>query len=145
MATGVYNAFKKRLLDGNVNLVSDTIKVALFSALTTDFDAHDFFNDCETAGTQIANGGGYTTGGVALTSKVTSQDNTDNEGVFDAENATWASSTISNALVAVLYKDAGGASSTWPLIAAIDFGTAKSSSGGDFVIVWDGEGILNIT
>jgi hypothetical protein len=144
MATGVYNAFKKRLLDGNLNLGSDTIKVLLVtSGYTPDFDAHDFVNDVVRASNEIT-GTGYTSGGYAFTSKVTSQDNTDNEGVFDAENALWTSATIT-ARQAVLYKDAGGADSTWPLIACIDLGSDKVSTGGNFEIVWDGEGIINIT
>lgn len=140
MASGIYNAYKVQLLKGaNIDHESDTIKVALVtSSYTPDFDAHDFFDDV----TNEVSGTGYTAGGATLASKTVTQDNTDNEGVFDAADVTWSSSTIT-ARGAVLYKSTGTAS-TSPLIAYIDFGSDQSSSSGNFVITWNAEGIVNI-
>lgn len=140
MASGVYNNFKELLMEsGAIDFVNDTIKVALVtSTYTPDFDAHDFFDDI----TNEVTGTGYTAGGATLASKTVTQDDTDNEGVFDAADVTWSSSTIT-ARGAVIYKSTGTAS-TSPLIAYIDFGSDQVSTAGNFVITWNAEGILNI-
>lgn len=139
MADVIYNSFKAKIMDGSIDLDTDTIKVALVtSSYTPDQDTHDFFDDV----TNEVTGTGYTAGGASLASKVVSQDNTDNEGVFDAADVTWASSTIT-ARGAVVYKSTGTAS-TSPLICYLDFGSDQSSSAGDFTIQWNSEGILNL-
>lgn len=139
MASVIFNSFKKKIMDGSIDLDTDTIKVALVtSSYTPDQDAHDFFDDV----TNEVVGTGYTAGGASLANKAVTADNTDNEGVFDADDTTWASSTIT-ARAAVLYKSTGTAS-TSPLICYIDFGSDKSSSAGNFTIAWDAEGILNL-
>ena len=83
-----YNNFKEALLAGDApDLDADTIKVALLSGHTPDIDAHDFWNDV--SGDEIS-GTGYTAGGETLGTKSISQDNTDDEGVFDAGDVTWS-------------------------------------------------------
>lgn len=141
MASLIYNSYKLKLIDNStkIDLSSDTIKVALVtSTYTPSADNHDFFNDI----TNEVSGTGYTAGGATLASKTTTQDNTDDEAVFDAADVTWTTSSIT-ARGAVLYKSTG-VSSTSPLIAYIDFGTDKSSDGGTFQITWNSEGIVNI-
>ena len=139
MADVIYNSYKKDLLDGAINHVSDTIKAALVTSVyTANQDTHKFFSDI----TNEVTGTGYTAGGEALATKTTSQDDTDNEGVFDAADTIWAASTIT-ARGAIVYKDTGTAS-TSPLICFIDFVGDQSSSAGDFKIQWDAEGIINI-
>lgn len=139
MADVIFNSFKKKIMDGSIDLDTDTIKVALVtSSYTPDQDAHDFFDDV----TNEVSGTGYSAGGMALSNKAVTADNTDNEGVFDADDATWGSSTIT-ARGAVIYKFTG-TPSTSPLIAYIDFGADKSSSNGNFTLQWNAEGILNL-
>jgi hypothetical protein len=139
MADVIYNSFKRDIMNGGIDLDTDTIKVALVtSTYTPDQDAHDNFDDV----TNEVTGTGYTAGGATLASVTVTADNTDNEGVFDAADVTWASSTIT-ARGAVIYKSTGTAS-TSKLIAYIDFGSDKSSSSGNFTIQWNAEGILNL-
>ena len=126
-------------MDGSIDLDTDTIKVALVtSSYTPDQDAHDFFDDV----TNEVSGTGYTSGGASLANKAVTADNTDNEGVFDADDTSWTTSTIT-ARGAVIYKSTG-TPSTSPLIAYIDFGSDKASSAGTFQITWNAEGILNL-
>lgn len=126
-------------MNGSIDLDTDTIKVMLVtSAYTPDQDVHDYKDDI----TNEVSGTGYTAGGATLANKTVTQDNTDNEGVFDADDVTWSSSTIT-ARGAVLYKDTGTAS-TSPLICYFDFGSDKSSSNGNFTIQWNAEGIINL-
>jgi hypothetical protein len=139
MADVIYNSFKAKIMDGSIDLDTDTIKVALVtSSYTPDQDAHDFFNDV----TNEVTGTGYTAGGAALANKAVTADTTDNEGVFDADDLTWATSTIT-ARGAVIYKSTG-ASTTDALICYIDFTADKTSSAGNFTIAWNAEGILNL-
>lgn len=139
MADLIYNNFKKLIMNGGVDLDTDTIKVALVtSAYTPDQDVHDFFDDV----TNEVTGTGYTAGGATIGSPAVTADNTDNEGVFDGADVTWATSTIT-ARGAVIYKSTGTAS-TSALICYLDFTTDKTSSAGDFTIQWNAEGILNL-
>jgi hypothetical protein len=139
MADLVFNSYKADLLNGAIAHASATIKCALVtSSYTPNRDTHDFFNDV----TNEVVGTGYTAGGAALANKTVTIDNTDDEGVFDADDTSWATSTIT-ARGAVIYKDTG-TPSTSPLMCYFDFGADKSSSGGTFQITWHSEGIINI-
>lgn len=139
MANVIYNNFKAKIMDGSIDLDTDTIKVALVtSSYTPDADTHDFFDDV----TNEVSGTGYTAGGAEITSLAVTVDTTDDEGVFDGADVTWATSTIT-AAGAVIYKDSG-ASTTSPLICYFDFGGDKTSSAGNFVVSWNAEGILNL-
>lgn len=138
----IYNSFKRRLLEGGVDFVNDTIKVALLvETYSFDSDNHEFFSDVQLS--EITGATGYTAGGNILSTKSVTQDDTDDEGVFTSSNVNWSSSTITAARFAIIYKDTGIAS-TSPLIAVIDFGTNQSSLNQTFEIQWNGEGILNI-
>lgn len=139
MADVIYNNFKKLIMNGGIDLDTDTIKVALVtSSYTPDQDAHDFFDDV----TNEVSGTGYTAGGESLANKAVTADNTDNEGVFDADDVAWTTSTIT-ARAAVVYKSTGTAS-TSALICYVDFGSDKVSTAGTFTIAWNSEGILNL-
>lgn len=127
-------------MNGSIDLDTDTINVMLVtSTYSPNQDTHTKRSDI----TNEVVGTGYVAGGSSLGGKSVSVDNTDNEGVFDANDVTWATSTIT-ARGAVLYKSRGGASSADELIAYLDFSTDKISSAGDFVISWNAEGILNL-
>jgi hypothetical protein len=139
MADVIFNSFKRDIMNGSIDLDTDTVKVALVtSSYTPNQDTHDNFDDV----TNEVSGTGYTAGGSALANKAVTADNTDNEGVFDADDVTWGSSTIT-ARGAVVYKDTGTAS-TSKLVCYIDFAADKVSSAGNFTIAWNAEGILNL-
>lgn len=135
----IYNKFKLEALKGSIDLSTDTIKVMLLtSSYTPNIDTHLFIDDV--SANQIT-GTGYTAGGATIANPTVTQDNTDNEGVFDGDDVTWSDSTLT-ARYAVIYKDTG-TPSTSPVIAYIDFGSDKSSAGGEFTVSWDAEGIIN--
>lgn len=140
MASALYNSFKRDIMNGAIDLDTDSIKILLVtSSYTQDIDAHTKRSDL----TNEVSGTGYSAGGSALATKVVSADNTDNEGVFDADDLTWSTSTIT-ARGAVAYKARGGASSADELICYFDFGADKSSSGGNFTLQWNSEGLINL-
>ena len=140
MASLVYNSFKKKIMDGSIDLDTDTIKIALVtSSYTPSADNDDFWDDV--SANEVGASGTYSAGGATLTVTI-SQDNTDDEGVFDATDVSWTSATIT-ARYAVIYKSTG-VNSTSPLICLIDFGGNQSSSAGTFTITFAAEGILNL-
>jgi len=139
MASVTYGKFAQKLLEGVFDFTSDSIYCALVtSSYTPDVDTHEFFDDI----TNEITGTGYTANGVALTSVSVSYDSVDNEAVLDADDATWATSTLT-ARGAVIYKR-DGADSNSPLIRYIDFGQDEQSLVSTFSVVFDAEGIINL-
>lgn len=138
MASLIYNSAKVAMIDGTIDLDTDTINVLLVtSSYTPNKDTHDFRDDV----TNEVVGTGYSAGGMALVSKTVTQDNTNDRAVFDADDLVWTTATIT-ARAAVLYKARGGASSADELIAHIDFLADKSSTAADFTIQWHADGIF---
>jgi len=140
MASGLYaitflNALKNDLAVDLDDTTADRFKVMLVtSAYTPDFGTHDFKSDV----TNEVVGTGYSAGGESLTSVTLTQ--SAGTITFDADDVTWASSTIT-ARGAVVYDDS---LTDDPLIAYIDFGADKSSSAGDFVLSFNASGIFTL-
>ena len=140
MASLVYNNYKARMLGLGtmVDLDGDTIKLSLHTSSYTPADANDFYDDVTN---EVGASGTYSAGGATL-SVTLSQDDTDDEGVFDATDVSFTSATIT-ARGAVIYKSAGTAS-TSPLVCYIDFGSNQTSTAGTFTISFAAEGIINV-
>jgi len=140
MASGMYgitflNALKNDLALDLDDTTADRFKVMLVtSSYTPDFGTHDFKADV----TNEVVGTGYSAGGESLTSVTLTQSG--GTITFDADDVTWASSTIT-ARGAVVYDDS---LVNDPLIAYIDFGADKSSSAGDFVLSFNASGIFTL-
>ena len=140
MANVIYNSFKRDIMNGAIDLDTDTIKVMLVtSSYTPDQDTHTKRSDI----TNEVTGTGYSAGGATLANKSVAVDNTDNEGVFDADDPSWATATIT-ARGAVYYKSRGGVSSADELLFYQDFGADITSTGGTFLIALNAEGLLNL-
>ncbi len=142
VSISAYNDGKMKILDGTIDLDSDTHKVSLHtSTYSPNIDAHTFFSDLTN---ELAASGGYTSGGESLASKTVAADDSNDRGVFDAADLTWSALTPSAAFrYGVIYKDTG-VTTTSPLIAYIDFGADQDPAGSDFTIQWNVDGILYI-
>lgn len=140
MASVLYNAGRTALVNGGVDWDTHTIKVALVtSSYTPDVDTHENYDDLTN---EVANGNGYTTGGATLGSASIAADNTANRAKLDGADVSWTSATIT-ARAAVIYRDTG-TPSTSTLIAYVDFGEDKTSSGGTFLITWSSDGTIQV-
>lgn len=140
MANLIYNSFKRDQMNGSIDLDTDTIKMILVtSTYTPNQDTHTKRSDV----TNEVVGAGYTAGGVTLANKTVVVDNTGNTGVFDADDVTIATATIT-ARGAVLYKSRGGASTADELIAYLDFGSDIASTSGTFLVTFNTSGILTL-
>jgi len=140
MASGLYaitflNALKNDLDLDLDDTTADRFKVMLVtSSYTPDFGTHDFKADV----TNEVSGTGYDADGKSLSSVTLTQSG--GTITFDADDVTWASSTIT-ARGAVVYDSSLPSE---PLICYIDFGADKSSSSGDFVLSFNASGIFTL-
>ncbi len=137
MADVIYTSFKRDIMNGSIDLDTDTINVMLVTSTYTVSASHTKRSDI----TNEVSGTGYTAGGTAIGSPTVT--NVSTNGVFDGNDVSWTTSTIT-ARGAVLYKSRGGASSADELICYLDFGTDKVSTAGTFTISWNASGILNL-
>jgi hypothetical protein len=134
MANTIYPKGKKAILDGDVDFLTDTIKIVLCDATVTYNSAHDFLNDIA-AGDRVATSG-------ALASRTTT------DGQFDAADVTFSSLSGNTVTSWILFKDTG-TESTSQLIAFFDTvsgGGALSftPNGGNFTLVFGASGIFTI-
>jgi len=136
----LFNIAKEQLMEGTIDLVDDTIKVALLtSAHSTDIDTQEYWSDVSA---NEVSGTGYVAGGQELMNRAVTKDDVNDQGVFDADDSAWAASTIT-ARYAAIYKDTG-TPATSPLILVIDFGSEQSSTANTFSIQWSVNGILTL-
>lgn len=135
MADILYTSFKRDIMNGAIDLDTDTIKVMLVTSAYTPSASHAKRSDI----TNEVTGTGYTAGGATIGSPTVS--NVSTTGVFDGADVAWTTSTIT-ARGAVLYKARGGASTADELICFIDFTTDKVSTAGTFTIAWNASGIV---
>lgn len=131
MANAVYPTGLKAILDGDVDMLSDTIKVCLLTSSYTYNAAHDFYDDISSykVGTDQTLGTKTTTG-----------------GVFDAANSTWTGLTGSQVTRLAIYKDTGSAATSQLLCFMDTFasGMPYTPNGADFTMTWNGSGIFSI-
>jgi hypothetical protein len=134
----MYGNALMKILNKEVDWDTDTINVLLCtSAYTPDQDAHDYLSDITG---EVANGNGYTTGGATLANKTIGYTAGTNTVKLDADDTTWAASTIT-ARYGVVYASTGVAA-TSPLLGYIDFGADVSSTNGPFTLTYAAAGIF---
>jgi hypothetical protein len=125
-------SFKKELLTGTHNFATngDTIKLALYtSSATLGAATTGFTTTGQAAGTN------YTSGGAALTNVAPTSGGT--TGFTDFVDLTFGTATITARGCMIYNTTAGTATSgTVNSIATIDFGGDKTSTAGDFTIVF---------
>lgn len=121
MASVIYPSFKKLLLDGDIDLLVDTIKCVLIDTADYTYSAaHDNLDDVAAA----ARVGTAQT----LTNKSTTG------GVFDADDAVFTSVTGDPTEAVLIYKE-GGTEGTSPLIAYIE--GSVTPNGGNITVQFD--------
>lgn len=134
----LYSNVHKKLANKEIDLDTDTIKVALCtSTYTPNQNTHDYFDDI----TNEVSGTGYTAGGATLGTKTVNVSTT--TFTFDAADTVWSTATIT-ARYAIVYCSTGTAS-TSALIGYIDFGADVSSTAANFTITWNASGIFSQT
>jgi len=150
-------------LRGNISLTNDVLRIALFDDSTTysfDAAAHEFVGDVLDGGTtaqELSGSSGYTGSGdrQTLANPTVTEDNTDNEGEFDADDVTWTGVESTEKIQGwIVYKQVGGDDTTPgddPIVQVVDDDMADapgdlplSTNGSDITVQWAGEGIINL-
>ncbi len=135
MASGIYNRFKANLMNKVVDLEADTIKVMLMDNNHSFSATDNVIGDVNT--NELAQTGGYTTGGATLAGKDVTQAATTK---WDATDTEWTDATFT-AYHAVLVDTTV---ETDDLICSFDFGEGKEVSSGTFTIQWHTDGIITL-
>jgi hypothetical protein len=127
VSSKIYGLALQSLAAGQINFTGGSVKAMLTtSTYVPNQDTHRYKSDV----TNEVTGTGYTAGGVALTTKAATYDAASNTLVLDADDPSWANSTIT-ARYLVFYVDTGTAT-TSPLISYVDFGADVSSTAAAF-------------
>lgn len=135
MASGIYQRFFANLMNKEVDLEADTIKVMLLDNSHAYNGAHNTLS--QISANEIS-GAGYTSGGATLGSKAVTQGAITK---WDAADVVWTDAAF-GAYHAALYDDS---LINKDLIASIDFGGEVAVTDGTFEIRWDPQGIITLT
>jgi hypothetical protein len=142
-ASGLYGlTIEKMFIDTmGQSLEAETHKALLVEdGYTPNYDTHDFRNDL----TNEVTGTAYTTGGVTITTtEITPATPSAGTLKYDHDDASWAASTIANAMALVGYFNVGS-SATDALIYLLDFVTAVTTSNGLLLVQIAANGVFNL-
>jgi len=122
--------FKQQLLDGDHDISSDTIKLALY----TDSASLDANTSAYSASNEVGDSGSYSAGGGTLANasvSLTKTSATASTAFVDFDDLSFTSATIS-AQAALIYNTSSA--NVNAAIAVIDFGGVKTSTSGTFTI-----------
>lgn len=141
-----YNEFKKYIADGTFDLDGNTIKAFLLtSSYTPNVNTDDVKADIDA--NEVANGNGYTTGGVTIVATWVRSSGT---VTFDAGDASWTGA--SSGFVArylALYASGTLNGKTDPLIGYIVLDSAPAdvsfAAGNIVTVVWHANGIFTLS
>lgn len=159
MSNGTPNRTLAEQLRGNVDLENDTIRMALFNdtvSYTFDPDAHEFVGDVLDGATAEEFGGSGGTGYSRqdLTTKTVTEDNTNDQGTWDADDVTFPSLNGETIQGAIIYKQVGGDDTTPaddPILQVYDNDQGDvndfpiPTNGSDIVVQVDSAGLLNLS
>jgi hypothetical protein len=122
-------SFKQEILQGVHNFTAstgDSFKLAMYTS-SASFDAS---TTAYTVTNEVANSGSYSAGGGTLTNVTPTTSGT--TAFADFDDITFTSATIT-ARGALIYNDTAAGD---PVVVVLDFGTDKTSTSGDFEIVF---------
>ena len=122
--------FKQQLLDGDHDISSDTLKLALYSNAAT-LDAN---TSAYSASNEVGDSGSYSAGGGTLANanvSLTKTNATSSTAFVDFDDLSFTTATIS-AQAALIYNTSSA--NVNASIAVLDFGGVKTSTNGTFTI-----------
>jgi hypothetical protein len=140
MADIVYNAFKRHLGSGLVDMDDDAFRIVLLGQGHTPDPGHAVLADV--IGHEVPDGGGYAAGGRELANTTWTQDG--GTVRFDADDPQWTDATFS-ARHAVIHAAKTVADVTNPLVCLLDFGEVKTVTSGTFTVRFNENGILSLS
>ena len=142
MASNLYQEGILRIINRNIDIAADTIKVMLVGSGYTPNKDHQFVSDV--VGSELS-GTGYTggyggSGRKALASKVMGKSDSTDKAYIDAADSTWTAINAGTIAWAIVFKEITNDASS-PVIANVDVADIVTN-GGDVTIQWDAAGIV---
>jgi hypothetical protein len=133
MSNQISNTFKQALLRGDIIGSSDTFKIILVnSSFVFSQTSHHCYADV--LSNELANGSGYTTGGITLGGLVSSVDNVNNLGKLTWSDVQWNATGTLVSSGAIIYDDSTSTGSghlyTDAIVTYIDFGVSYTIPSG---------------
>ena len=135
MADLIFDKLPYHMGIGNIDLDTDTFKIALLTSSYTPDSTDEVFTDVSTYETNATN---YTAGGETLANVSVTE--TSGTTKFDADDVTWVNLTGTNIRYAVVYDT----SSSDRLVCLLDFGTARSPSSENLKLTFNTGGIFDM-
>jgi hypothetical protein len=124
-------SFKVQLLSGAQNFNTGTTKVYKIALYTSSATLGAGTTTYSGTTNEVASGGGYTTGGNTLVvSQIPTNGGSGTTAYIDFADTTWSAATIT-ARGALIYNSTDDTA-----VAALDFGSDKTSTAGDFTIIF---------
>lgn len=137
----LYGLFFTALANKEHDLIDDTIKCMLTtSSYSPDQDAHNYKDDV----TDEITGTGYAAGGATVAGKTITYTAATNKWVFDCNDPSWPSSTLT-ARTAVFYNDTPASASAKGLIAYQQSDGDISTTNGTLTVQIAAAGLVEIT
>lgn len=136
----IYGQGQLKLNTGSIDLDTDTFKLMLVTdSNAPDLDADDFRDDRTTG--EVANGNGYATGGVTLSSVSVTYDSASDQVRFDCADPSWTFTASTTWRYGDVYKSRGGAASADELLANLTWDSNQSVSTA-YTLTIDSAGLL---
>jgi len=160
MASGTPVRTLAEIFRGDIDLVNDTLRAALINdttAYTFDPVADKFLNDVLDGGTtaeEFGSSGGTGYARQTVTTQSVTEDNTNEEVDFDADNITFPDLNNATIQAAIIYKQVGGDDSTPgddPIIQVYDGDQSDindfpiPTNGSDIRIEFNSAGVLSLS
>jgi len=125
-------SFKVELLEGKHDFTNgqDQFKLALY----TNSASFNAATTAYTSSNEVSNSGSYAAGGGTLTNVTPTSSGT--TGFTDFADKTYTSATITARGALIYNSQTGGGSNTTDTVIVLDFGADKTSTSGDFQIVF---------
>lgn len=142
------NRTKTLYLTQSIDLANDDLRVALYddsTAFSFDPDVHEFVGDVLDGGTTAAEPTDASYARQSLTGQSVTQNNTDNQAVFDADDVTFpdleTTGDIQGLIVFRQETDDSDSTIAFVIDSADTTDLPAETNGTDFVIEWSNEGV----
>jgi hypothetical protein len=130
-----YNRYRALALSGEIHLGVDKLKFILVESYSPDIDGDEYYSDV--SGYEVT-GDGYVEGGKTLSGEYVSKDDTNNKGVFHANDILFEGLNVGTPSHGILYDDTH---SLKPLISYWEIGIG--TDGTDVTLVVSTSGMFS--
>jgi predicted TIM-barrel enzyme len=133
MASTLSNHFKYQLVKKQVDMDADTFKIILMATgFTFNKDTHATL--ANVSASELANGSGYTTGGIALTNSTVTEDDANDKATTVFDDASWTATggPIGPTPGAIIFDDT---TTDDTVVGYIDFTTERTVADGFVLLI----------